>query len=108
MTKDKFEVTHIKTEDKQITELKIVNATTGVECFKWRQKEQIIIEPIIDDKLTEEEANELYGYMQRKGLTDEQIITNLQNTYGVNTLNELTHSQYAMIKINLMKNKGEK
>ena len=31
---DKFAVTHIKIENKQITELKIVNTNTGVECFK--------------------------------------------------------------------------
>ena len=104
---DRFEVTHIKIENKQITELKIVNASSGVECFKWKQ-EAAKIEPIEDDKLTEAEVNELYSYMQRKGLTDEKITTTLQKNYGVNTLNELTKSQATMIKINLMKNKGEK
>jgi hypothetical protein len=104
---DRFEVTHIAIENKQITELKIVNATTGVECFKWKA-EAAKIEPIEDEKLTEAEANELYGYMQRKGLDDAKITETLQKNYGVNTLNELTRSQYAMIKINLMKNKGEK
>lgn len=108
MCKNKFEVTHIEVKDKQITELQIINATTGVECFTWKQEDQIKIEPIVDEKLTDAEAEELYNYMKRKNLTDEQITANLQTNYGVNTLNELTHSQYAMIKINLMKNKGEK
>ena len=103
---DRFSVTHIKIENKQITELNIVNATTGVECFKWKQKEQLKIEPITDDRITEEQAKELYGYMQRKGLTDEQIVENLEKSYGVNILNKLTLSQYAAIKIKLMK--GEK
>ena len=107
MTKDKFEVSHIEVKDKQITALKIVNTTSGVECFKWKQAEAEKIEPIEDGKLTEKEVNELLNYMQRKNLSDEKITTTLQKSYGVNTLNELTKSQCVMIKMNLMKGKKE-
>ena len=104
---DRFEVTHIKIENKQITELKIVNATTGVECFKWKQAEAEKIEPIEDGKLTEKEVTDLYEYMKRKNLSDEKITTTLQKNYGVTTLNELTKSQCVMIKMNLMKGQKE-
>lgn len=105
---DRFEVTHIKIENKQITALKIVNTTSGVECFKWKQAEAEKIEPIEDGKLTEKEVTDLYEFMKRKNLSDEKITTTLQKSYGVNTLNELTKSQCVMIKMNLMKNKEEK
>jgi hypothetical protein len=105
---DRFEVTHIEIKDKQITALKIVNTTSGVECFKWKQAEAENIEPIEDGKLTEKEVTDLYEYMKRKNLSDEKITTTLQKNYGVSTLNELTKSQCVMIKMNLMKNKEEK
>ncbi len=105
---DRFEVTHIEIKDKQITALKIVNTTSGVECFKWKQAEADAIEPIEDGKLTEKEVTDLYEFMKRKNITDEKITTTLQKNYGVTTLNELTKSQCVMIKMNLMKNKEEK
>lgn len=94
---DRFEVTHIKIENKQITELKIVNTTTGVECFKWQLDRSTKTQYIEDGKLTEQEAETLYGVMKAKGLEDDKITETLQKNYGVSTVNELTKSQYAQI-----------
>ena len=94
---DRFEVTHIKIKNKQITELKIVNATTGVECFKWKLDRSTKTEYIEDRKLTDTEAKRLYELMKSKGLDDEKITSTLQQGYGVNTVNELTGSQYNQI-----------
>lgn len=94
---ERFEVKHISIEDKRITEINIVNVTTGVECFKWKLDRSTKTEYTEDSKLTETEAKRLYELMKAKGLGDDTITTTLWANYSVNTVNDLTKSQYAQI-----------
>lgn len=99
---DKFKLESIKIENKQITELKIINTTRGVECFNWkinREKKEYIEDP----QLTTEEAKKLYDFLKSKGIDDDAITSTLQKSYGVSTLNELKKSQQAQILRNLNK-----
>lgn len=99
---DKFEVTHIMIENKQITELKIVNTTTGVECFSWKLDKQPK-EYIEDNKISKQQADLLLQTMGAKGIPADVAKETLQNGYGVETVYELTGSQYAQILRNLNK-----
>lgn len=99
---DKFEVTHINIVNKQITELKIVNTTTGVECFNWKLDKQLK-EYIEDNKISEQQADILLQTMNAKGIPADVAKETLQNGYGVETVYELTGSQYAQILRNLNK-----
>lgn len=92
---DRFEVTHIKIVNKQITELSIVNKNTGVICFKMASNSE---EKYIEDKVIDEKtAKVLLGTMKAKGLTDEVIVETLQKSYNVDSVDKLTTSQYVQI-----------
>lgn len=93
---DRFEVTHIKIENKKITELKLLNATTGVECFTWKQTNEKI-EPIKDRKLTEKEAESFMVLLRAKKISEEKIFKSFRENYGVESANDLMLSQYAEI-----------
>lgn len=92
---DKFEVTHVKIEDKQITELKIANKSRGIECFSWKLDKSTKTNYIEDKKLDIKTATSLYELLISKGWSDEKITKNLQVNFGVQTVNELLFSQYA-------------
>ena len=94
---DRFEVIHIKIDNKQITELKIVNTNTGVECFNWKLDRSTKAQYIEDKLVTEAEAKRLYELMKERKITDEEIATTLKQGYGVQTMKELKASQYAQI-----------
>jgi hypothetical protein len=94
---DRFEVVHIKIENKQITELKIVNTNTGVECFKWKLDRSNKIKYIEDNVISKTDAERLLATMRAKSLSDITIKDTLQRGYGVDTVYELTGSQYAEI-----------
>lgn len=98
---DRFEVVHIKIENKQITELKIVNTNTGVECFNWKLDRSKKSKYIEDYQITKNEAESLLAYMKEKGLADITIKDTLQRKYEVDTVYELKASQYAEIVRNL-------
>lgn len=94
---DRFEVVHIKIENKQITELKIVNTTTGVECFKWKLDRSSKVKYIEDNVISKTDAERLLATMKAKSLSDITIKDTLQKGYGVDTVYELKGSQYAEI-----------
>lgn len=98
---DKFEVVDIKIENKQITELKIVNTTRGVECFKWKLDRSANVKYFDDCVISEEIAKILLARMKNNGLSDITIKDTLQRKYGVDTVYELKASQYAEIVRNL-------
>lgn len=93
---DRFKVTHIKIDKKQIIELKIANATTGVECFNWKLDTN---KPkyIEDKQITKAEAERLLATMKDRNFSDEKIKERLKEGYGVDTVYELTGSQYSEI-----------
>lgn len=99
---DKFKLESIKIDNKQITELKIINTTRGVECFNWKLN-QDRTRYIEDQQLTAEEVTKLYDFLKFKGIDDDAITVTLQKNYGVSTLNELKQSQRAQIIRNLNK-----
>lgn len=92
---DKFEVTHVKIEDKQITELKIANKTRGIDCFNWKLDKSTKTNYVEDKKVDEKTATSLYELLKSKGWNDEKITKNLQVNFEVQTVNELLFSQYA-------------
>ncbi len=94
---DKFDVEHIKIEEKNITELKILNKITGVMCFDWKKNTQEKIEPIEDKILTDTEAKTLYKALIKKLGTNDELINYLDSKYGVDNTSKLMKSQYAEI-----------
>ena len=99
---DKFKVSHIKIEDKKITELKILNATTGVECLVWKQSKDKI-QAIEDRKLTEKEAESFMLLLKEKKISEEKIYKSFRENYGVESAKDLTMTQYAEIMRKLNK-----
>ena len=94
---DKFEVTHINIENKEITELTILNKTTGVECFNWSKKISKIEEPIKDGLLTDNQAKGIYSALVKKLGSNEAVVEYLMNNYNVENTSKLMKSQYAEI-----------
>lgn len=94
---DKFEVSHIKIENKEIVELVIVNKTTGVECFNWNKKGSKIEEPIKDELVSDQEAKNIYKALINKLGSNEKVVEYLMNKYGIENTSKLMKSQYAEI-----------
>ena len=94
---DKFEVTHIEVENKEITALTIINKTSGVECFNWNKKGQIKQEIIKDELVSDTEAKGLYKALMNKLGTNEKVVEYLMNKYDIENTSKLMKSQYAEI-----------
>ena len=94
---DKFEVTNIEINDKEITALTIVNNTTGVECFNWNKKGQIKQEVIKDELISDVQARVIYKALMGKLETNEKVVEYLMNKYNIENTSKLMKSQYAEI-----------
>lgn len=94
---DKFEVTKIVIENKEIVELEIINKTTGVICFEWSKKASKIDEPIKDGLLTDNQAKGIYSALVKKLGSNEAVVEYLMNNYNVENTSKLMKSQYAEI-----------
>lgn len=94
---DKFEVTNIEINDKEITALTIVNKTTGVECFNWNKKGQIKQEVIKDELISDVQARGIYKALMGKLETNEKVVEYLMNKYNIENTSKLMKSQYAEI-----------
>lgn len=94
---DKFEVTKIVIENKEITELEIINKTTGVICFEWSKKGSKIEEPIKDELVTDTEAKVIYKALMKKLGSNEDVVEYLNNKYGLDNTSKLLKSQYVEI-----------
>ena len=94
---DRFEVTKIAIENKEITELEIINKTTGVICFEWSKKASKIEEPIKDELVTDTEAKVIYKALINKLGSNETVIEYLDNKYGIDNTSKLMKSQYVEI-----------
>ena len=93
---DRFEVTKIVIENKEITELEIINKTTGVICFEWSKKASKIEEPIRDGLISDREAKMLYKALLKKLETVDEVEDYLCG-YGVQNTSQLLKSQYVEI-----------
>lgn len=94
---DKFEVTNIEINDKEIIALTIVNKTTGVECFNWSKKGQIKQEVIKDELISDVQARGIYKALMGKLETNEKVVEYLMNKYNIENTSKLMKSQYAEI-----------
>ena len=94
---DKFIVTKIVIENKEITELEILNKTSGIICFEWNKKSTKIEEPIKDGLITDNEAKAIYKALLKKLETNEKVIDYLDNKYKIDNTSKLLRSQYAEI-----------
>lgn len=94
---DRFEVTKIVIENKEIVELEILNTTTGVICFEWSKKVSKIEEPIKDEKVSDTEAKVIYKALMNKLGSNESVIEYLDNKYGIDNTSKLMKSQYVEI-----------
>lgn len=93
---DRFEVTHINIENKQITELKILNTNTGVTCFEMKPKvEQESYDPT--KQVTDIQAKSMYKALLKKLGSNEEVINYLNNKYGLDNTSKLTVGQYVEI-----------
>lgn len=94
---DKFEVTDIEIKEKEIVALKIINKTTGVECFNWSKKEAKIDEPIKDEIVTDTQSKGIYAALMKKLGTNEKVVEYLMNKFNIENTSKLMKSQYAEI-----------
>lgn len=94
---DKFAVSKIKIENKEITELVITNTTSGIECFNWSKKSAKIDKPVKDELVSDTEAKALYKALLNKLGDNEKVIEYLKNKYEVENTSKLLKSQYAEI-----------
>lgn len=94
---DKFEVTHIEIQNKEITALKIINKTIGVECFNWNKTSQINEEIIEDGPVSDTEAKRIYKALINKLSSNEAVVEYLMNKYEIENTSKLMKSQYAEI-----------
>lgn len=94
---DKFEVTHLVIENKKIVELKIVNATLGIECFNWSKNGQIKQENVKDVKVSDQQAKTIYKALLKKLGSDDIIIEYLSKKYDIENTSDLMKSQYVEI-----------
>lgn len=94
---DRFEVTKIAIENKEITELEIINKTTGVICFEWSKKGSKIEEPIKDELVTDTEAKVIYKALIKKLGSNDNVVEYLNNKYGLDNTSKLLKSQYVEI-----------
>lgn len=94
---DRFEVTKIAIENKEITELEIINKTTGVICFEWSKKGSKIEEPIRDELVSDTEAKVIYKALMNKLGSNENVVDYLDKKYGLDNTSKLMKSQYVEI-----------
>jgi hypothetical protein len=92
---DKFKVTHLKIENKEITELNIKNATSGVECFNWKKEKEE--ETIKDDLVSDKEAKIIYASLIKKLGDADKVADYLIKKYEIDNTSKLMKSQYAEI-----------
>lgn len=101
---DKFEVVSLTIENKEIVELKIVNRTTGVECFSWKRSNDMKMEIIEDKVVSDIEAKTIYKALINKLGTNEKVVEYLMNKYDIENTSKLMKSQMVEI-ITEFKNK---
>lgn len=101
---DKFEVSYIEIKNKEIVALKIINKTSGVECFNWSKKGQIKQEIVKDELVSDIEAKGLYKALMKKLGSNEAVVDYLVKKYEVDNTSKLMKSQYVEI-INEFKDK---
>lgn len=94
---DKFEVIYIEIKNKEITSLKIINKTTGVECFDWNKTSKLEEEPIQDSLVTDVEARGIYKALINKLKANEEVVKFLMDNYNIENTSKLMKSQYAEI-----------
>ena len=94
---DRFEVSKIVIENKEIIELEILNKNTGVICFEWSKKGSKIEEPIKDELVTDTEAKVIYKALLNKLGTNTEVVNYLNKKYGLDNTSKLLKSQYVEI-----------
>ena len=101
---DKFEVSYIEIKNKEIVALKIINKTSGIECFNWNKNGQIRQEIAKDEIVSDEQAKLIYKALVKKLESNEAVVEYLIKKYEVDNTSKLMKSQYVEI-INDFKNK---
>lgn len=101
---DKFEVSYIEIKNKEIVALKIINKTSGIECFNWNKNGQIRQEVAKDEIVSDEQAKLIYKALVKKLESNEAVVEYLIKKYEVDNTSKLMKSQYVEI-INDFKNK---
>lgn len=94
---DKFEVTYLKIENKEITELNIKNITSGIECFSWKKDTAVQEETIKDELVSDKEAKIIYASLIKKLGDADKVANYLITKYQIDNTSKLMKSQYAEI-----------
>lgn len=102
--KDKFSVSHIRIEDKRITELKIFNQNTNHEVFTYgignsgyQQKPHNPPAPVPPESqieyVLEPDVKRLVKMLREKGITQKSVC----EQFGISSLLKLTMEQYEIV-----------